>query len=126
MGRGERANCNLSQPRGSPQKLLVQVKSGHVKAGDIRDLRGTVEREGATIGVYVTLEPPSKPMRDEASAAGVYQSKLFLGVLYPKMQIITIKELLEGKMPAYPQMMAPQAFKKAQSKEEKVEQIKLF
>jgi hypothetical protein len=42
---------------------------------------------------------------------GVYESKLSPGVLYPKMQIITIEELLAGKMTAYPHMTAAQAFK---------------
>ncbi len=43
-----------------PKRVLVQVKSGHVKSGDIRDLVGTVQRENAAIGVFITLETPSK------------------------------------------------------------------
>src|SRR5439155_22069595 len=41
---------------GKPKRVLVQVKSGHVKSGDIRDLVGTLQREGAAIGVFITLE----------------------------------------------------------------------
>jgi site-specific DNA-methyltransferase (adenine-specific) len=32
------------------QRIIVQVKSGKVKSGDIRDLVGTVQRENAAIG----------------------------------------------------------------------------
>jgi site-specific DNA-methyltransferase (adenine-specific) len=39
-----------------PKRVLVQVKSGHVKSGDIRDLVGTVQREQAAMGVFITLE----------------------------------------------------------------------
>lgn len=68
----------------------MQVKSGHVKVGDIRDLRGTVERENASIGVFIILEKPSKPMVKEAVSAGYYTSEN-----YPKIQILTIEELLD-------------------------------
>ena len=57
-----------------PQKAVVQVKSGKVKSGDIRDLKGTVEREGAAIGVFITLENPTQAMVKEALAAGWYES----------------------------------------------------
>ena len=76
------------------KKMLVQVKSGHVKAGDIRDLAGTIGREGAELGVFITLEEPSKPMRSEAAAAGTYQSP-YDGQAYPKVQVLTIAEILK-------------------------------
>jgi site-specific DNA-methyltransferase (adenine-specific) len=74
---------------------LVQVKSGAVKAGDIRDLIGAVEREKAALGVFITLETPTKPMLDEALAAGVYRSEVW-GRDYPRVQILTIEALLKG------------------------------
>jgi site-specific DNA-methyltransferase (adenine-specific) len=79
----------------------VQVKSGGVKSGDIRDLVGTVEREKAAIGVFITLERPSSPMTQEAASAGVYTSPGW-GKTYPRIQILTVEELLRGaeiKMP---------------------------
>ncbi len=78
-----------------PKRVLVQVKSGHVKSGDIRDLRGTVEREGAAIGVFVTLEAPSRDMQTEAVSAGYYRSPGW-GKDYPKIQILTVADLLRG------------------------------
>jgi site-specific DNA-methyltransferase (adenine-specific) len=77
------------------------VKSGHVKRGDIGELRGTIERENAAIGVLIPLEEPTTPMKQEAWEAGFYYSQGW-GQDYPKIQILTIEELLHGaeiKMP---------------------------
>ena len=78
------------------QRVLIQVKSGHVKSGDVRDLRGVVEREEAAIGVFVTLEPPSNEMITEAVSAGYFQSKAWQKD-YPRIQILTVEDLLAGK-----------------------------
>jgi site-specific DNA-methyltransferase (adenine-specific) len=86
---------------GKPKRVIVQVKSGHVQRGDIGQLVGTIEREKAALGVFITLEEPSAPMRQEALAAGTYRSDEF-GKDYPRIQILTIAELLHGaeiKMP---------------------------
>jgi len=83
------------------KRVIVQVKSGHVKSGDIRDLVGTVQREQAAIGVFITLEPPTKDMKMEAASAGLYHS-LGWGKDYLRIQILTIEDLLhnaEVKMP---------------------------
>ncbi len=80
---------------------MVQVKSGKVKSGDIRDLVGTVDREKAAMGVFVTLEEPSRDMNKEAVSAGFYHSPGW-DTDYPRIQILTIEELLHGaevKMP---------------------------
>ena len=86
---------------GKPKQVLVQVKSGHVKSGDIRDLKGAIEREKAALGVFVTLEPASKDMQTEAVQAGFYKSPGW-DKDYPRLQIMTIEDLLHGaevKMP---------------------------
>src|SRR6266436_8036933 len=83
------------------KRVLVQVKSGHVKSGDIRDLKGTLQRENAAIGVFITLEKPSQDMTTEAVSAGFYYSPGW-NQSYPRIQILTIEELLhnaEVKMP---------------------------
>jgi len=76
------------------KKIIVQVKSGHVKAGDVRDLVGTITREAAEMGVFITLEPSTQPMRTEAAAAGTYLSP-YDKQAYPKIQILTIEEILK-------------------------------
>lgn len=106
----------IDDPTGKPKRVLVQVKSGKVKSGDIRDLRGTVEREQAAIGVFITLEPKTSEMIKEAATAGFYHSPGW-SQDYPKIQILTIDELLQGaeiKMPP-----AYGTFKQAQKVEEK-------
>ena len=85
----------LDDNTGKLKRVLVQVKSGKVKSGDLRDLAGTVQREKAEIGLLLTLEAPTRAMRTEAAAAGFYVSKAF-GKKYPRLQILTIEELLDG------------------------------
>jgi len=86
----------INDNSGKAKRVLVQVKSGHVKSGDIRDLRGTIEREKAAIGVFITLEGPGKDMVTEAVKAGFYHS-IGWNRDYPRIQILTIDELLHGK-----------------------------
>ena len=77
------------------RQVIVQVKSGKVKSGDIRDLKGTLEREKAALAVFITLKKPTQDMRKEALAAGYYESA-FWGKAYRRLQILTIADLLGG------------------------------
>ncbi len=79
----------------TPKRVLVQVKSGKVSSRDIRDLVGTLDREKAAIGVFLTLEDPSGPMKKEAVSAGYYRSQGW-GRDFPRMQILTVEQLLHG------------------------------
>jgi DNA modification methylase len=101
---------------GKFKTMIVQVKSGNVKSGDIRDLKGAMTREKAEIAVFITLKPPTTPMKKEAHSAGFYESKFFPGTLFPKMQILSVEELFEGKMPQYPKLAVESGFKRAQTK----------
>ena len=78
-----------------PKRVIVQVKSGHIGSQVVRDLRGTVEREKAAVGVLITLEAPSKAMEAEAIAAGFYHSPGW-DRDYPRLQILTVADLLAG------------------------------
>ncbi len=92
------------------EKAIVSVKGGeHVGVAMVRDLAHVVDREKAKIGVFITLAEPSVPMRTEAVKAGSYKT---LYGNYPKIQILTIRELFEGKQPNIP-LVDPSAFKKA-------------
>jgi hypothetical protein len=55
-----------------------------------------VEREEVAIGVFVTLEPPTQDMVTEAVSAGYFQSKAWQKD-YPRIQILTVEDLLAGK-----------------------------
>jgi len=74
---------------------VIQVKSGHVNSATIRDLVGTVNREDAALGVLITLQPPTRDMRDEAATAGYFVLPYDETKKYPKIQILTIKDLVE-------------------------------
>ncbi len=76
------------------KKIVVLVKSGHVGVKDIRDLGHVMVRDDAPIGVLITLENPTQPMKDEAIGKGLYQSGS--QGKFQKLQIITIDELLHG------------------------------
>lgn len=105
-----------------PKRILVQVKSGKVSVRDIRDLIGTVEREKAAIGVFITLESSTKPMNKEAILAGVYHSPGWHKD-YPKIQILSIEQLLNSKEIQMPPARA--TFKKAKKEGKGMKQIGL-
>ncbi|MCY4105904.1 MAG: DNA methyltransferase [Chloroflexi bacterium] len=79
---------------GAAERALIQVKSGGVNSGDIRDLRGTLERENAALAAFITLEAPSQPMQTEALAAGFYETEAW--GRFPRLQVLTIEDLLAG------------------------------
>ena len=95
------------------ERVIVSVKSGGVNVGMIRDLIGTLKTQQAAIGVFLTLEEPTKPMRDAAAQAGSYHSELW-NRDYARIQILSVADLLEHKrrpdLPAFKH----QPFKPAQ------------
>lgn len=74
--------------------VALQVKSGNVKSGDVDALRGVMAKFNCEMGVLLTLQEPSKPMREAASAAGTYKHP-FMDKPYPCIRIVTIREMLE-------------------------------
>lgn len=101
----------------------MQVKSGYIGVNHVRDLKGVLEREKAPIGALITFREPTKPMLTEAAAAGFYESKDFPG-RYPRVQVLTIAELLAGKKLEYPTHRV-ETFAKAERKT-KTEQEEMF
>ena len=82
---------------GKAKRVMVSVKGGHnVSVAQIRDLGHVIERENAAIGVFLTLEPPTKPMLTEAAEKGFYHSPGW-NKDYPRLQIITVEDLFDGK-----------------------------
>jgi hypothetical protein len=90
---------------GKSKQIILSVKAGeHVNVAHVRDLRGVLDREKADIGVLVSMEPPSRPMMREAAEAGFYKSPHVEGT-FPRMQILTIEQLLGGEQIAYPRLL---------------------
>lgn len=82
--------------KGKTKTIIISVKGGKtIPATAVRDLRGTIEREDAEIGVLISIAEPTKNMREDAAAAGFYSSPF--GTKHPRIQLLTIKQLLEGK-----------------------------
>ena len=102
-----------NRPPGQPKtkQIIFSVKAGKVTVSHIRDLVGVISREKAQIGAFLSLDPPTSPMRKEAASAGFYKSPW--GKNYPRIQLLTIEDLLGGKTIDYPQA-ADATFKKAQ------------
>jgi DNA modification methylase len=86
---------------GPTKQIIISVKGGGTSVKDVRDLWGVIERERAQIGVLITLEEPTKPMRAEAASADFYESRGWQKK-YPRLQILTIDDLLAGKGINYP------------------------
>lgn len=78
------------------KQIIFSVKAGHTGVSHIRDLRGVIERENAQIGVLISMQEPTKQMRTEAASAGFYKSSW--GTKHPVLQILTIEDLLSGKI----------------------------
>lgn len=110
---------------GEPARtIVVQVKSGKVSSRDIRDLVGVLDREKAVIGIFITLQPPTKDMLKEAVGAGFYQSHWGN---FPRLQILTVEELLQGQATAlYPRMNAATFKRAARQRRTQGEQGGLF
>ncbi len=95
---------------GETKQIILSVKAGKLHAPYVRDLRGVVEREKAVIGVLLTLDEPTKAMRTEAASAGFYASPWGK---HPRLQILTVEDLLTGKGIDRPPAQASATFKRA-------------
>ena len=96
---------------GKSKQIIFSVKAGGVSVPQVRDLVGVLGREKAEIGVFLCFEEPTKPMIKEAAEAGFYKSTD--GTTYPKLQILTIQQILDGRQPEYPLHRRDATFKKA-------------
>jgi site-specific DNA-methyltransferase (adenine-specific) len=111
------------------KKIVVSVKGGdHIDVKMIRELQTVVQQQKAEIGLFVCLGAPTKPMKAEAAAAGFYTSAFNKESKFPRIQILTIEDLLEKKDSArYPSLDAGAlTFKKAQMEHGEDKQHSLF
>lgn len=84
---------------GKTKQIILSVKAGKTGPDHIRDLRGVLGREEAAVGVLLTMQEPTSPMRKEAASGGFYESPWGK---HPRLQILTIQDLLDGKKIDYP------------------------
>jgi len=98
---------------GKFESVIISVKAGHTGSSHVRDLKGVLEREKAAIGVVISMQEPTKPMREEAATAGHFESTMW-GKKYPRIQLLTVAELLDRRTVEMPPIRQVDAtFKKA-------------
>jgi site-specific DNA-methyltransferase (adenine-specific) len=103
MDRGIDGYLHFRDADNKPQFAVISVKGGGIKSGDIRDLKGVMDREKAAMGLFLTLNEPTREMEKEAAAAGFYETgKLDLKIKVPKLQILTAVQILDGRRPKVP------------------------
>ncbi len=86
-------------PRGEKKQFLFFVKASRPTLEDIRILLASADREKAVMGALITLQAPGEPILTEAAGAGFYNSAWGK---YPRLQIITVADLLKGEHINYP------------------------
>jgi DNA modification methylase len=88
-------------------QALVSVKGGqNLNPGMVRDLVGTVNRERAEMGIFLSLWKLTRGMHEEAARASTYTTPL-TGQSYPRVQLMTVEELLNGRRPKMPPAILP-------------------
>ncbi len=111
-------------PKRKPGQIIVSVKGGkQLNPSMVRDLGGTVAHDDKVDGgILVTLWNPTAGMRQEAQTSGNFTD--MLGNSYPRLQILTVEELLRGVKPNVPLVIPP--YTEARPLEETVEEMMLF
>ncbi len=98
------------------EQAIFSVKSNKTLSPTvIRDLYGTVEREKAVMGFFLTLYPMPNLVK-EAEKYGNYQNKMF-GHTYPKITVISVQDILDGQRMYLPTSL--EVLKKAERKAQK-------
>jgi site-specific DNA-methyltransferase (adenine-specific) len=122
MDRGIDGYLHFRDADKKAQFAVVSVKGGeHINSGMVRDLKGTMEREKAALGLFLTLNPPTREMEREAASAGFYETG---GKKFPRLQILTAAQILDHRRPQVP-FGFTEGFRKA-SRESEEKQPKLF
>jgi site-specific DNA-methyltransferase (adenine-specific) len=94
---------------------IVSVKGGENLHRDmVSDLRGVMEREKSPLAVLITLRSPTAPMIKEAASAGFFKTPFGS---FPRVQIVTVEQLLEGKLPKLPPQEKGGGYKRAEREE---------
>ena len=87
-------------------RALASVKGGGVNPGMVRDLIGTMETQRAEMGILISLEQPTRGIRDAVDHSGMFEWPVNRKS-YPKVQILTIEQLLDGARADMPTPLLP-------------------
>jgi site-specific DNA-methyltransferase (adenine-specific) len=103
-----------------PIKAAFQVKGGKVQSKDIDALLGAMVKHKCELGVFLTVQPPTKPMLETVANSGYYSAA---GFNYPRLQILTLEEFFSGKTLHLPKVNI--TFKSAQTAAKSINQAGL-
>ena len=96
---------------GDVKQIIISVKAGHTGRAHVHELRGVVDREEAVIGVLISMQETTRPMREEAATACFYTSPWGK---HPRLQLLTVEDMLGGKgIDCQPLRHVSQTFRKA-------------
>jgi DNA modification methylase len=96
-------------PNGPTRQIIISVKSGKLSPAFVRELQGTVDRERAVMGILLTLRDPSKQSIGDAAHSSFYRC---VQGEFPRIQIITVKQILNGEQLKLPHLMRIEGGKK--------------
>ena len=88
------------------KQVIISVKGGGTGPSHVRDLIGTVQNEKAALGALVTVRPPTNAMEQAAASAGGYVSN-YDGGTYPRIQILTAGDIVDGRRIDMPSRQLP-------------------
>ncbi|XDZ65268.1 DNA methyltransferase [Alphaproteobacteria bacterium LSUCC0684] len=96
-----------SRDNDRPQRGIISVKGGQTLTPSmVNELEGAVTKFNADMGVLITLRTPTRGMIETSNQFGLWEDT-FTGNSYPRIQIITIRELLDGQSPNMPSVINP-------------------
>ena len=87
-------------------KVIVSVKGGNLNPAMVRDLAGTVDAQKAAMGILIANQAITKGMTEAAQMTGSYVHPL-TGNSYPKVQLVTVGDLIAGRSPRMPTAFMP-------------------
>jgi site-specific DNA-methyltransferase (adenine-specific) len=100
---------------------IVSVKGGEtVHRNAVGELRGVMERENAPLGVLITLREPTRPMIAEAAAARYFDTPFGR---FPRIQIATVADLLDGRLPRLPPQERGGGYRRAEREAEQQQKL---
>lgn len=106
-------------------RIIVSVKGGdNLNPGMVRDLAGVVNREKADMGILITLADPTRGMVSDAAEYG-FVPKTPHGRL-PRIQILTVENLLDGKLPKLPPLPATDDGPRVRARKRDKDQLELL
>lgn len=123
--RGIDANIFFANGPYGHGRIIVSVKGGeHLNPAMVNELNGVVQREDAEMGILITLAEPTRGMIAAAAGSG-FVAKSSHGRI-PRIQIVTVEDLLEGRLPKMPPLPVPADAPRARARKRDKDQLELM